>query len=144
MEYKFLSRPVGPDHKRQVVGLYREAGWWSQGDEAGPELAGRLIAGSHCFVCCVSGSEIIAMGRAISDGASDAYIQDVYVKTACRKQGMAREITRLIIERLLQDGMKWIGLIATPEALDLYAKMGFVQVDRTAMVLKMGDEEVQC
>ncbi len=39
--------------------------------------------------------------------------------------------------------MKWIGLIATPEAKEMYSKIGFREVDRTAMVLKT-DEEVQC
>lgn len=143
MEYSFLDESAGWHQNQQIIGLYRDAGWWSQIDEFAPGLLSRLIAGSHCFVACVSGDEIVAMGRALSDRANDAYIQDVFVKPDFRKRGIAREITRLIIERLQQDGMKWIGLIATPEAKEMYSKIGFREVDRTAMVLKT-DEEVQC
>lgn len=143
MEYSFLDGSAGVDRKEQIIGLYREAGWWSKKDEAAPELAGRLIEGSHCFVVCMSGNEIVAMGRALSDRAYDAYIQDVFVKPGFRKRGIAREITRLIIERLQLDGMKWIGLIATPEARQMYSQMGFQEIDRTAMIFRT-DEEIQC
>ncbi len=143
MEYSFLDGPVAGDEKEQIIELYREAGWWSKSDETAPELAGRLIAGSHCFIVCKSGNEIVGMGRALSDRAYDAYIQDVFVKPGFRKKGIAREITMRIINRLQQDGMKWIGLIATPEAKEMYSKMGFQEIDRTAMVLSTG-EEIQC
>ncbi|MEN6464696.1 MAG: GNAT family N-acetyltransferase [Syntrophaceae bacterium] len=143
MEYKFLDEAADRDSQRQIIELYREAGWWSRSDDAAPELVGRLIAGSHCFIVCVSGDEIAGMGRALSDRVYDAYIQDVFVKPGFRKRGIAREITRQIIDRLLQDGMKWIGLISTPEAKAMYSKMGFQEIDRTAMLLKTG-EEMQC
>lgn len=143
MEYAFLDGSAGRRQKEEIVGLYREAGWWSEKDEAEPELAGRIIEGSHCFIVCVSDGEIVGMGRALSDRAYDAYIQDVFVKPAFRKRGIAREITRLIIDRLQLDGMRWIGLIATPEAKVMYSQMGFQEIDRTAMIFKT-DEEIQC
>ncbi len=143
MKYSFLNESAGKDQKQQIIELYRDAGWWSKSDEAAPELIGRLIEGSHCFVACFSGNETVAMGRALSDRAYDAYIQDVFVKPGFRKRGIAREITRMIIDRLQQDGMKWIGLIATPEAREMYSKMGFQEIDRTAMLLRT-DEELQC
>jgi len=143
MEYLFLDGPVARDQREQIIGLYREAGWWSHTDDTTPELAGRLIAGSHCFIICASGSEVVGMGRALSDGVYDAYIQDVFVKPGFRKRGIAQEITRRIIDKLQQDGMKWIGLIATPEAKEMYSKMGFQEIGRTAMILKTG-EDIQC
>jgi spermidine synthase len=91
----------------------------------------------------MSAGVIIGMGRAVSDRAYDAYIQDVFVKPEFRGRGLAKEITRMIIDRLQRDGMKWIGLIATPEAKAMYVRMGFLEVDRTAMVFKT-DEEIQC
>lgn len=143
MEYLFLDGPAGREAGEQITGLYRQAGWWSRSDDAAADLVDRLIAGSHCFVACMAQGRIVGMGRAVSDRAYDAYIQDVFVKPEFRGRGMAREITRMIIERLQRDGMKWIGLIATPEAKAMYAKMGFQEVDRTAMVLDTG-EGVQC
>ena len=65
------------------------------------------------------------------------------MKPEFRGRKVGAEITRMIIQRLLDDGMKWIGLISTPEAKGLYMKLGFQEVDRTAMVLKT-DGEIQC
>lgn len=143
MEYSFLKGPVGNGRKEQIIEFYRQAGWWSKGDDDDPELLNKLIAGSHCFLVCASGDEIAGIGRALSDSVSDAYIQDVFVKPGFRKQGLGGEITMRIINKLRGDGMKWIGLIATPEAKGVYLRLGFQEINRTAMLLKTG-EEVQC
>lgn len=142
LEYKFITA-AGTAGKVQLEALYRQAGWWSRADEAQEGLLDRIIAGSHCFAVGVSSGDIIAMGRAVSDRAYDAYIQDVFVKPEFRGRKIGAEITRMIIERLLDDGMKWIGLISTPEAKKLYIKLGFQEVDRTAMILKT-DGEIEC
>ena len=62
---------------RQIAGLYRAQEWWQAGDDESPQLIPRLIAGSHCFVAALEGEDIVGMGRAISDGVSDAYIHAV-------------------------------------------------------------------
>ena len=142
LKYNFINA-ADPAGKGQLEALYRQAGWWTKADEAEEGLLDRIIAGSHCFAVCVSGGEIIAMGRAVSDRAYDAYIQDVFVKPEFRGRQLGAEITKMIIQRLLDDGMKWIGLISTPEAKKLYMKLGFQQVDRAAMILKT-DGEIQC
>jgi len=53
------------------------------------------------------------MGRAISDGISDAYIQDVTVLSEFRGQGIGTGIVQEILKQLRDDGLQWIGLIAT-------------------------------
>lgn len=142
MEYSFITE-AGPELSEQIKALYSAAGWWSEADKGESGLLDKIVAGSHCFAVCVAGGEVIAMGRAISDRAYDAYIQDIFVKPEFRGRKIGAEITRMIIQRLLDDGMKWIGLISTPEAKGLYMKLGFVEVDRTAMLLKT-DAEMQC
>ncbi len=77
-----------------------------------------LINGSHCFLIATSEKTdrerpIIGMGRSISDGVSDAYIQDVVVMPSCRGQGIAtRDYSGWLVDRLQEDGIEWIGLIA--------------------------------
>jgi spermidine synthase len=142
MEYSFITA-AGPELSEQIKALYSAAGWWSEADKGESGLLDKIVAGSHCFAVCVAGGEIIAMGRAISDRAYDAYIQDVFVKPEFRGRKVGAEITQMIIQRLLEDGMKWIGLISTPEAKGLYLKLGFQEVDRAAMILKT-DGEIQC
>ena len=75
--YTFLS---GADSRQtqQIVDLYRMGGWWDE-NENNPDLIDRIVQGSHCFLAAIVSDQIIGMGRALSDGASDAYIQDVIV-----------------------------------------------------------------
>jgi ribosomal protein S18 acetylase RimI-like enzyme len=110
---------------RQIEELYRAQGWWQADDAKSPQLIPRLIAGSHCFVAALDGEDIVGIGRAISDGASDAYIQDLTVRNDRRKEGIGRKILQILMERLHDDGLHWIGLIAEPGSYSLYRRAGF-------------------
>ncbi len=71
-DFIFLNHPT-PNQIKQITGLYRMAGWWTQ-EADDPDLVARIVAGSHCFLIVSKETEIVGMGRAISDSASDAYI----------------------------------------------------------------------
>jgi ribosomal protein S18 acetylase RimI-like enzyme len=113
---------------RQIENLYRAQNWWQAGDDESQQLVPRLIAGSHCFVAALEGEDIVGMGRAISDGVSDAYIQDLTVRSDHRNQGIGQRILQTLLERLHDDGLRWIGLIAEPGSYNLYHKAGFRQM----------------
>jgi aralkylamine N-acetyltransferase len=122
----------------QIVQLYRMQGWWQAGDGESPHYIPRLIAGSHCFAVAVKEEEIVGMGRAISDGISDAYIQDVAVRDDFRKQGIGRRILQLLLDRLHADGLHWIGLIAEPGSDNLYRRAGFREMSSRIPMLLNG------
>ena len=81
-----------------LLRLYRAVDWW-QKDENPKYLdtVASIVKNSFCFVIAQKGEEIIGMGRAISDGCSDAYIQDVTVKESERGQGIGKEIIRELL-----------------------------------------------
>jgi ribosomal protein S18 acetylase RimI-like enzyme len=109
----------------QIAELYRTQGWCQPQDDDRQLLIPRMIRGSHCFVIAVDGDRIVGMGRAISDGISDAYIQDLTVTKGRRNQGVGRKILLALLKRLHADGISWIGLIAEPGSCDLYIHAGF-------------------
>lgn len=110
---------------RLIAELYRAQGWRQACEEDSPLWIRKLVAGSHCFVIAVEEEEVVGMGRAISDGISDAYIQDVTVRSDRRRQGIGRSILRTMLDRLNADGLRWIGLIAEPGSSNLYRQAGF-------------------
>ncbi len=121
-----LASSTQQNYLLQLRQLYRNEGWWSEPQDTLDKLVG-IISGSHCFVLAV-GQEpemILGMGRAISDRASDAYIQDVVVRPEFRKQGIASSILHRIITRLRDDGMTWIGLVAQEGTRPFYDRLGF-------------------
>ncbi|MCX6554572.1 MAG: GNAT family N-acetyltransferase [Candidatus Aminicenantes bacterium] len=121
-----------------VKKLYQEAGWWRQEDDGADDCAwiDTLVRQSFCFVGAFSGSELIGMGRAVSDGVSDAYIQDVVVLKKFRRAGIGNKIIEKIIEFLRSRRIGWIGLIAEPGTRPFYQRLGFaVLEDYTPMRL---------
>ncbi|MHB8769684.1 MAG: GNAT family N-acetyltransferase [Syntrophales bacterium] len=134
MNCSILQAPTD-EEVRQIVGLYRGQGWWLASDEGKESLLPRLISGSHCFVIARRGANIVGMGRAISDGISDAYIQDLTVHPDCRNRGIGGMILRTLLDRLHADGIGWIGLIAEPGSHNLYQRAGFREMAGSSPML---------
>jgi len=130
---------LNPEQIKQITSLYRLEGWWSKTSDD-PETISRIAAGSHCFMIVTRANEIIGMGRALSDGASDAYIQDVTVKKRYRGQGIGTRIINALIARLHQDGLRWIGLIAEKNSHNFYERIGFEKMPNSVPMLKISHE----
>ncbi len=135
--YTFIRQPAD-SQINTIIRLYQTAGWWTGQAHENPELIHRIVAGSHCFVLACEGDEVIGMGRAISDGISDAYIQDITVLPEFRGQGVGTVIVQEILKKLRVDGLQWIGLIAARHSHPFYRKLGFEEMPAaTAMLLLM-------
>lgn len=135
VDYTFVSEPTFGQIE-QIALLYRSAGWWKEAP-GHPNKVGRIVTGSHCFMIAIQSNDIIGMGRALSDGASDAYIQDVTVAKAFQHQGIGTHIVKAITDRLCADGLSWIGLIAEKGSHGFYRKMGFSPMSDAVPMLKI-------
>lgn len=127
----------------QILELYRHQGWW-QKDENPQDLetVKGIVANSFCFAIAKQGERIIGMGRCISDGFSDAYIQDVVVHSDFRGQGIGTKIMKKLMEHLHTHKIQWIGLISEPGQEEFYVKLGFSQMKNyTPMLLDMPKEK---
>ncbi len=134
IEYSFLETPTRMDIDR-LTELYRQAGWWTDEPDNPPLVAG-IVAGSHCFLVARQAKTIIAMGRAISDRISDAYIQDVTVDPAFRRQGIGSRMVAALVARLEADGIGWVGLIAERKTHPFYRPLGFSPMADSVPMLK--------
>jgi aralkylamine N-acetyltransferase len=109
----------------EIVELYKSAGWWQESPEARSVIPA-MIRGSYCFmVARALDGQIIGMARVISDGHSDAYIQDVAVLENYRRQGVGRELVRRLTQFCVSRKIGWIGLVAEPGTQSLYEELGF-------------------
>jgi spermidine synthase len=134
IEYSFLETPTRMDIAR-LTELYRQAGWWTD-ETDNPSLVAGIVAGSHCFLVARQVKTIIAMGRAISDRVSDAYIQDVTVDPAFRGQGIGSRMVAALVTRLEADGIGWVGLIAERKTHPFYRLLGFSPMADSVPMLK--------
>jgi ribosomal protein S18 acetylase RimI-like enzyme len=109
----------------EVVNLYRAGGWWKESWD--PSGIPSLIKGSEAFIVAIDSktNETIGMGRLISDGVSDAYIQDVVVLPNYRNRGIGQKIVQNLVKYCKSNGISWIGLIAEPNQDNFYSPLGF-------------------
>ncbi len=120
--------PIRHPDRNQIIRLYKEAGWWKPENDRRPEFVDRIAENSYCFVGAFHGERMIGMGRALSDGVSDAYIQDVTVLREFRGRGIGGKIIGRLIRKLRTDQVEWIGLIGEPGTGDFYKKLGFTEM----------------
>lgn len=112
-----------------IVELYRAGGWWKESEHA-REILPAMVGGSFCFVVArAPAGELIGMARAVSDGVSDAYIQDVVVHREWRGRGVGRELVRRVRDVCVSRRLEWIGLVAEPGTAPFYEELGFEVLD---------------
>jgi GNAT superfamily N-acetyltransferase len=124
----------------EIVSLYRSAGWWEE-DRDDPAEIGDLIRGSLVFVVAVDrrSGKAVGMGRAISDGVSDAYIQDMVVLPGYRGSGVGTAILRRILAACRDRGIRWIALIAEGGSGDFYRGLGFAPEEGDISMMYRGE-----
>ena len=111
--------------EEQIVELYRAGGWWKEGMD--PTRINDLIKGSFLFAVAIdiSTGNAVGMGRVISDGVADAYIQDLAVLAEWRNSGVGKMIIETLLKECRSRKIAWIGLIAEPGREDFYSAVGF-------------------
>jgi len=117
-------------NSEEIVELYKEGSWWDKGSDA--SFIPKLIKQSFVFVVAldVTSGEAIGMGRVISDGVSDAYIQDVVVSKKWRGHGVGRLIIDRLVSYCLSHNVAWIALISEPDQEGFYIPLGFTEMKR--------------
>jgi ribosomal protein S18 acetylase RimI-like enzyme len=125
--------------EHQIADLYRAGGWWKE--EFSLAEIPALIQGSFLFVVAVQekSGRAVGMGRVISDGVSDGYIQDLVVLTSFRSTGVGRQIVEALIAGCQDEGISWIGLIAEPDTEAFYGPLGFTPMAGHVPLLYRGD-----
>ena len=121
-DVRAISIP-GAEHLNQLRELYREAGWIEAGDAA--EFLVPAITGSTVAAGAFANGELVGFGRALSDGCSDAYIQDVVVHPDFRGKGIGGMIVAFLVSELEARGVDWIALVGEPGTESFYARLGF-------------------
>ena len=95
--------------------------YWAKGRPR--ETVERLVREAQRIVGLYRDGRLFGFCRAVSDGASFAYLADVYVHPEARGRGLGVELVREMVERGPYADRKW--LLHTEDAHRLYEKIGF-------------------
>ncbi len=110
---------------QELVQIYKEAGWWESSWGENPNFLNYIVKDSAIFAGAFFDKKLIGMGRALSDLASDAYIQDLAVLKKFRKKGIGKKIIQKLVKKLKAENVDWIGIVAQPGTSLFYEKLGF-------------------
>lgn len=100
--------------------------YWGRGRPR--ERVERAIRGSLRVVGLYHAGEQVGFARAVSDGATVAYLADVYVLPAYRGRGLGMALVSEIVDGepgTLSSHVRW--LLHTADAQGLYARLGFTE-----------------
>ncbi len=110
---------IDPD---AALGLLRATHW---GTGMSRETLTRAIANSICFGV-YQGSELIGLGRAVTDLATFAYWTDVVIAPTHRGRGLGRRLSDCMLTHPELQSLRRVARL-TRDAADLYTQMGFSQ-----------------
>jgi ribosomal protein S18 acetylase RimI-like enzyme len=86
-----------------------------------PAQLEKSFRNSEVVVIAYAGQRIVGTARALSDGVCNAYVVDVWTDSAFRRQGVARTMMHLLMERLQGQHL----FLWTDDAEEFYKRIGF-------------------
>jgi ribosomal protein S18 acetylase RimI-like enzyme len=110
----------------QLSVLFNSVGWERR--TADRSRLAQLVRGSMWVVSAWDGEKLVGFARAVSDGATNAYISTVAVLPEDQGQGLGREIMRRLIDE--HDGIQFV-LHANDNAYPFYLhlNLGFEPIN---------------
>jgi ribosomal protein S18 acetylase RimI-like enzyme len=115
-EYK-LNCEINPE---QVAKLRKSVGWNGR-----LESCKKSLQKSYLYICCFNGYELIGFVDVVSNGVTDAYIQDLVVEPSYQKKGIGKNLMNMAIEKLKNDGVYYISVMFDESLLGFYKKFNF-------------------
>ncbi|MDT0404733.1 MULTISPECIES: GNAT family N-acetyltransferase [Streptomyces] len=135
--YEISTDPARIDAERVHRWLAGDA-YWALGRTR--EKHDRAVEGSLNFgVYDTLSGEQVAYARIITDRATFAWLCDVYVDPSVRGKGLGTALVAAVREELRPYGLRRIAL-ATHDAHEVYARLGFRPLERPDQWMALVDE----
>lgn len=134
LEWKYSEESVDWE---ELSALYRAA---PLGDKKPMHL--QKVFSNSLFKCFVyQGSELVAAGRALADGADCAYICDIAVMPNRQGSGLGKQVVAHLVEA--SRGHKKIILYAVPGKESFYRKFGFLRMETAMAIFDNQQQQVE-
>ena len=110
----------------ELVALYDAVGWSAYTRE--PRALRAAIAGSSFVVTARRGTRLVGLARAISDGATDCYLQDVLVAPDQQRSGVGRALVKVVMDRYSGVWRKVLLTGDEPRQRAFYESLGWAEI----------------
>ncbi len=115
-----------------LVTLYNDAGWFAYTDNL-PALK-EALKNSLYLLCVYEDDQLVGLLRAVGDGMSILYIQDILVLGSHRRQGIGTALMTHTLKKYAAVRQKVLSTDDMPEVRAFYKSLGFVPFGETGLV----------
>lgn len=123
---------------RAVIAEFLGSSYWAKGIP--PAVVDKSLAHSLCFAL-LDGARQIGFARVISDRATIAFLNDVFVLPEYRGRGLSKWLMECVINHTELQGLRrW--MLATRDAHGLYEKFGFTALKRPEVFMERHNPNV--
>lgn len=111
----------------EILGLYRAVGWSSYYDR--PQMVAAAFANSLCTLGAYEDGRLLGFLRAVGDGASILFIQDIVVHPDYQRRGIGTALMREILRRYPAVYQTELATDNTEKTVAFYRSLGFVPLE---------------
>jgi GNAT superfamily N-acetyltransferase len=123
---------------RAMIAEFLASSYWAQG--VPPATVEKSLANSLCFAL-LDGDRQVGFARVISDCATIAFLNDVFVLPAYRGRGLSKWLMECVTSHSELQGLRrW--MLATRDAHGLYDKFGFTPLKKPEVFMERHNPNV--
>lgn len=110
----------------EVLALYGAVGWTAYTDR--PEMLRQAFAHSLLTLSAYDGGKLVGIIRAVGDGYSMVYIQDILILPGYQRRGIGTALMKEMLNRYEHVYQKALMTDNTTKTIAFYRSLGFTQV----------------
>lgn len=111
----------------QILNLYDSVGWTNYTQK--PTMLEKAFAASLFTLYAYEGENLIGLIRAVGDGHSSVFIQDLLVNPSHQRQGIGRELVKRTLAHFPDAYQIQLATEKSDKTLKFYQSLGFVELD---------------
>jgi len=110
-------------NENEILPLYRSVGWSNYYEH--PEMLEKAFTGSLCTLAAYDGEKLLGIIRAVGDGYSVLFIQDILVYPACQRNGIGTALMNALLEKYRNVYQIELATDNTEKTFAFYQSFGF-------------------
>ncbi|QVI33898.1 GNAT family N-acetyltransferase [Lacticaseibacillus chiayiensis] len=115
-----------------VLALYQAVGWVMYTRD--PAKLKRALAQSLMILGAFDGDRLVGLIRAVGDGETILFIQDLLVLPSYQRQGIGRQLVNTLVNHFPEVRQRVLLTDDQPDTRAFYEKIGFVSSDQFGVV----------
>ena len=122
----FHIRPYEHYCTEEILPLYEAVGWTNYTQR--PDMLRDAFAGFRDVLAAYDGTQLVGILRAVGDGASILYMQDILVQPRWQRRGVGSALMQALLARWPQIYQTMLCTDDTPKTVSFYESLGFTEL----------------